>query len=277
MERPIFVKAPAKINLGLFVTEKREDGFHNIETIFYPAKICDELIFSYAPEFSFNCESKTVGSMEDNIVVKAVKLLEKITNQTFPISIQLNKKIPVGAGLGGGSSDAATTLKIINELYLTNLNYNELMALAIQLGSDVPFFLNPIVSFGKGRGEILEHVKINIEKPILIVNPGIHISTKWAYENIKPKHAPYNLKDLENESDLFGALRENVKNDFEIPVFEKYSEIKNIKEKMYEYGAEFSLMSGSGSTVFGIFNSLEKLEECKKSFPENYLCFISSL
>lgn len=275
MERPIFVKAPAKINLGLFVTKKREDGFHNIETIFYPLKIYDELIFSFAPEFSFNCENNSIGSMEDNLVVKAAKLLELKTGKKFHISIQLNKNIPTGAGLGGGSSDAASTIKFLNEVFLTNLNYNELTELALNLGSDVPFFINPLPSFGKERGEILEQVNLEINKPILIINPAIHISTKWAYENIKPKHAPYNLKELVNESDIFGALREKVKNDFEIPVFEKYPEIKLIKEKMYEFGAEFSLMSGSGSTVFGIFNSLEDAKICKNSFPESYNCFIS--
>lgn len=275
MKKTIISRTPAKINLGLFVTEKRKDGYHNIETIFFPVKIHDELIFAHAPDFSFFTNSNSDGSMEDNLVVKAVRLLENKTNQKFPISIRLNKEIPIGAGLGGGSSDAAITLKFLNENFLINLNNNDLSELALELGSDVPFFLNPNISFGKGRGEILEQINLSINKPILIVNPGIHIQTKWAYENIIPKHAPYNLKELENENDLMGALKENVHNDFEKPVFEKYPEIKLIKEKMYEYGAEFSLMSGSGSTVFGIFNSTKEIETYKSTLPKNYLTFVS--
>lgn len=269
------VKSPAKINFGLYIINKRLDGYHNIETIFYPINLCDIITLKKYKEFSFNSNLKEIQN-ENNLIINAIHLLEDFIKEKINVSISLQKNIPIGAGLGGGSSNAATTLLSINELFNLNLDDETLLKLAIQLGSDVPFFLNPIPSFATSRGEEIYPIKFEIKKPILIINPGIHIATKWAYENIIPKFPLFHLSVLNNiQINNFNELKNKVVNDFEEIVFQSYPEIKNIKDDLYKLNAEFSLMSGSGSSVFGIFPEYNYAKLAKQFFEKKYFTYLN--
>jgi len=276
--RFIEIKAPAKINIGLRVLEKRDDGYHNIYTLFYPIKdLFDTLTFELSDGFEFRCNLKVTENDEDNLIIKSVRLLERIIKKNFNVKINLIKRIPAGAGLGGGSSDAAATLISLNELFKLGLNYEQLLNLGLELGSDVPFFIKALPAIGKSRGEILEHIEIINEYPILIVNPNISISTKKIYESIKPNNDYYDYnKIIQNHIFNFSLMREKIINDFEEVVFQKYPEIKNIKEIFYQEGAIYASMSGTGSTVFGFFDSYDKIQKAKKCFPPEYFCWISN-
>jgi len=184
----IEIKAPAKINIGLSILSERADGFHNLSTLFYPiSDLFDVLIFEQANQFEFHCDSDMVPGDNSNLVVKAKNILEKITGKTLNVKIELQKNIPSQAGLGGGSSDAAAALISLNEMFKLNLNHAKLIDLALQLGSDVPFFIKSKPAIGSSRGEILDYVDIEIHEPILIVNPGINISTKETDDYKKEK------------------------------------------------------------------------------------------
>ncbi len=269
------IKVPAKINIGLNVISKRPDGYHNIETIFYPIKLCDYLTFKKTDEFAFTSNNIELTSASDNLIIKAKQKLEEETGEKINVHIYLDKNIPIGGGLGGGSSDAASTLTGLNKLLGLNLSNEKLFEIALSIGSDVPYFLNPKSCFAESRGEKLNYFDLTIHHPILIVNPGIHISTKWAYEQIAPKKPKFILKEIIPEhSKDFKLLKEKVKNDFEEVVFSKYKYVEEIKNKLYENGALFALMSGSGSTVFGIFVDSFTANEAKKTFENNYFTFI---
>ncbi len=272
----IKLNAPAKINLGLNIVAKRDDGFHNLETFFYPIKsLCDEISISKANSFSFSSNNKLLQLEKNNLITSAHSLLEEYSNRKMNVKIHLAKNIPIGAGLGGGSSDAATTLVGLNKLFDLNIKSIELIKLALTLGSDVPFFIRGQAAVGKSRGEILEYSNLIINNSILVVNPGIHISTKEAFSNIIPKSSGFDYNYFVQSSEIdFAFLKERLTNNFEKYVFEKYPTIKNIKEKMYKSGALFSLMSGTGSTVYGIFNSKSEAQNCSDSFPKEYLKII---
>jgi 4-diphosphocytidyl-2-C-methyl-D-erythritol kinase len=247
----------AKINLGLMIKGKRPDGYHDIETVFYPVGLCDAL--ELVRDLSGNGKDiLTVtgyalqGRSEDNIVVKALKKLR----EAFPIpplGIHLHKNIPVGAGLGGGSSDAACMLQTLKKIFGLPLGKEELRMIAGTLGSDSPFFIDCLPAFATGRGESLTPLNNFLSGfHIVLVNPGIQVSTKEAYEECIP---------LMPEVSLFETIRKPVYewkdslfNDFEKSVFIRYPEIRVVKGKLYESGAIYSSMSGSGSTVYGIFN-----------------------
>jgi 4-diphosphocytidyl-2-C-methyl-D-erythritol kinase len=246
----------AKVNLGLSITGKRPDGFHNIETIFYPVNICDALEFVE----SDNAEGSDVltvtgietgSSADDNIVMKAVKLLRG--KYLFPIlNLHLHKAIPAGAGLGGGSSDASYMLKSLNRHYGLDIRSEELRSMALGLGSDCPFFLDCEPSFASGRGEILKPLALDLSKYYLVLlNPGIGVNTREAYRNCKPATPLFDLKNIEKVS--INEWKNVLFNDFEGYVFKKHPVIGQLKEGLYRAGALFSSMSGSGSSVFGIF------------------------
>ncbi|MBU0475786.1 MAG: 4-(cytidine 5'-diphospho)-2-C-methyl-D-erythritol kinase [Bacteroidetes bacterium] len=274
MER-IEIKAPAKINVGLNIVSKRADGFHNLETIFYQIHdLFDELIFEKSNKLELILIDKNENLETENIIIKAIKLLEQKTGEKLTPKITLKKNIPIGAGLGGGSSDAASTLKAINELYKLNFSTEELKSFALELGSDVPLFLCNYPTIGKSRGELLEKTELKINYPILLVNPGIHISTKEAFSNIIPKQNLFNYSEI-NEHEISVWNRKLV-NDFEASVFKLYPEIEKIKTKLNENGAMFSLMSGTGSTVYGIFESYEKAKTVAELFPKLYFVFIGN-
>ncbi len=272
----LILKAPAKINLGLNIISKREDGFHNLETIFYPVEdLYDVLTFEEAGEFSLVTEKSVNISQENNLITKAKRMLEEYSNETLRVKITLKKNIPVGGGLGGGSSDAARTLLGLNEFFDLKIPKRELYKIALELGSDVPFFLLARPAFAESRGEVLLSLNFSISFPILLINPGIHISTKEAFQNIKPKeeHIDYlQISSLqENEMVKLNSL---LKNDFEPYVFERYPEVAKIKNELLTAGAFFALMSGTGSTVYGIFEDLESAKSAKEKFASDYFSFL---
>lgn len=269
----IEIKAPAKINIGLNIISKRDDGFHNLETVFYQIKdLFDVLTIEKSDNFELILIDENEDLGKDNIISKAVQLLEEKTSVKITPKISLKKNIPIGAGLGGGSSDAASTLKAINELYKLELSFEELKSIALKLGSDVPLFLCDYPTIGKSRGELLEKVDIKIDYPILLVNPKIHISTKDAFSNIIPKANLFNYSNIQNEK--ISDWKSKLTNDFEVSVFKIFPEIEEIKNKLYQNGAVFSLMSGSGSTVYAIFDSLENANLAAKLFPKQYFTFV---
>lgn len=250
----------SKINLGLNILEKRNDGYHNLETIFYPVKWCDVLEVveegsqKSEDEIKFAASGLSVdGDMKNNLCVKAYQLLKK----DFPlpsIKMHLHKIIPMGAGLGGGSSDAAFTLKLLNEFFHLNLSSDVLKNYAKQMGSDCSFFIDNVSEFASGRGELLEKINLNLKGCfILIVKPDIHISTAEAYSMIKPQQPKRSVKKIIELP--ISEWKTFLENDFERPLFEKYPEIADVKNKMYQQGAIYSSMSGSGSAVYGIFKN----------------------
>ncbi len=269
------IKAHAKINIGLNIIGKRDDGYHDLETIFYPVKLFDEIEFQDSNHFSFETENQMLAGESNNLIVEAVRLFEKETEIKINMRIKLHKNIPIGAGLGGGSSDAAATLNALNKIYKHNLSPKQLIDFALRLGSDIPFFIESKTSFAQSRGEILNRLNIAIKKPLLIINPGIHISTGWAFENIKPVPPKKSLATLtEIDFENISLLKDIITNDFEKPVFKKYPEIALIKDQIYKSGAEFALMTGTGSTVFGIFKNLGDAKNALNTFNKKYFRFI---
>lgn len=271
----IIIKSPAKINFGLNIVSKRDDGFHNIETIFYPVELHDVLTFEMAERFSFTCNNELIHNDENNLVIKAVRLIEQLVKIKIKVSITLDKNIPIGAGLGGGSSNAAQTLLSINELFALQIKKEILKDIALQLGSDIPFFLHPVPSFATSRGEILSPIDFEITKSILLVNPGIQISTKWAYQNITPREPEFSLSTLNSNSyQNLSVLNKKVVNDFEEVAFAAHPLLAEIKKNMFEFKAEFALMSGSGSTMFGIFPDNFSAQNALHYFSKNYFTYL---
>lgn len=246
-----------KINLGLNILRKRDDGFHDIETAFYPVKLLDAL--EVIPQNNSNTVTFSQsglpvdGNPEDNICCKAWHLLKKDFSQLPPIKMHLHKSVPLGAGLGGGSADGAFALKLLNEKFNLGISTTALIEYATTLGSDVPFFIINKPCFATGRGEVLEEIKLDLSAyTIVLLNPGIHVNTGWAFTQLLPSIPQKNIKEIVSQS--IAIWKDELKNDFEEPVFEKYPAIKNIKEELYNKGALYAAMSGSGSTVFGIFD-----------------------
>ena len=247
----------AKINIGLNIVSRREDGFHNIETIFFPVKgLCDILEVVPCPEqekpIIFTQTGLTLNEPdENNLCVKAYHLLNTY-NELPPVTIHLHKQIPFGAGLGGGSSDGAHTLVTLNNLSANPISQEKLLEVALELGSDCPFFVINSPCYATGRGEKLNPIALDLKGfHILMVNPGLHINTGKAYSQSKPKPSVYKFPtSIAKEPKLW---RDIISNDFESIVFDLYPEIGLIKENLYDMGAIYSAMSGSGSTVFGIF------------------------
>ncbi len=264
----------AKINIGLNVVEKRKDGYHNIETVFYPIKLLDALEITSTDKLIGGCELKVSGEVlngrpADNLVVKAYNLIKELfPDKVKPVEIHLHKHIPTGAGLGGGSSDAAFTIMAINEKFKLNLEIGEMQQLASKIGADCPFFINNKPVFAQGIGDVFSDCNISLkEKYLLLVKPDIGVSTNDAYANITP-HKPEN--SLEELLKLpIQQWKDSVVNDFEMSVFAKYPEIAAIKDRMYDLGAIYASMSGSGSAVYGIFN--EQIEFVDEIFS-GYFC-----
>jgi len=262
----------AKINLGLYVTQKRKDGYHEIETCMIPVPLTDALEITFAEKTVIKCTGIDIpGKEKDNLIFKVLKLLRKDFNELPHIHVHLHKAIPMGAGLGGGSADAAFALKMMNSMFDLHLEDWFLEDYAAELGSDCPFFIENTPKIATGRGEILEYVKIDLKGCWLtLVNPNIHIGTKEAYEGLIPKKPAFDLKaTLADRS----SWKEQLINDFEASIFPKHPEIAQIKEQLYKMGAFYSAMSGSGSTVFGLFDH----EPETGNWPEEYFLFKSQL
>lgn len=253
----------AKINIGLNIVEKREDGYHNIQTVFYPIALNDYL----SVEKSNTCEDFNLsfsglqieGDVEQNLVVKAYRLLQK-DFALAPIDINLHKQIPSGAGLGGGSSDAAFMLKVLNELFELHISNEKLKEYASQLGADCTFFIDNSASYATGIGTTLQPINLSLKGySILLVKPDVFVSTQDAYACVKPTMPETDLIELIKNP--ITTWRELIKNDFETSIFKLHPSLKNIKEKFYEMGAEYASMSGSGSTIYGLFKELPEIND----------------
>ncbi len=243
------VLAPAKINLSLKILGRRSDGFHEIETLIAPVSLFDEIqIEKQARGIDFQCDDPSVPQGDDNLVVRAAKAFFDQTKQKGGVAIELQKKIPHGAGLGGGSSDAAATLLALNQIFETKLPREELVKLGSKIGSDVPFFIFGSAAMCKGRGEIVTPAKLNQQLSILLLKPDFSVSTSWAYSRWQQSRA---IPSVSYAAQEFAG--QTFVNDLERPVFEKFvflAELKMWLLKQAEIGA--ALMSGSGSTMFAV-------------------------
>lgn len=255
----------AKLNLGLFVTGKRHDGYHNIETVMVPLPmLCDILEIIPSPRQSESIRFTHSGlPMEcnegENLCIKAYKLMSQRV-ELPKVAIHLHKQIPIGAGLGGGSADGAFTLSMLNTMASRPLTATDLHSIALNLGSDCPFFLMDTPCFATGRGEMLEPLDLNLKGLyVVLVNPGISISTGYAYSHVRPQTASFDLKRIVTIP--LEQWRNQVSNDFEKIVFSQYPEVEKIKNDLYALGAIYASMSGSGSTIFGLFDSKPDIKE----------------
>jgi 4-diphosphocytidyl-2-C-methyl-D-erythritol kinase len=269
----------AKINLGLHITEKRADGFHNIETVFYPIGWKDALETienkTYrrgAPRINLRVTGVKVGSSRNNLVVKAYQLLGAHYDLP-PVKAHLHKVIPMGAGLGGGSADGAFLINLLNDKFALDIPEEKRKEFASQLGSDCAFFIGGKPVFASGRGDVFSPIKIDLGNYFMVVvYPGIHSNTALAYKGVKPVKSEMPLQDV-----IAGGIdswRHNLVNDFEKSIFSRFPELENIKEKFYRKGALYASMSGSGSSMFAIFEQKRDITEF--DFPSDYLTWTSA-
>lgn len=253
------VKSYAKINLGLGITGKRADGYHELDTVFQIVSLHDDITFSLRQDTKINlkCSHKDVPEDDSNLCCKAAMLLQKYAQAAPGVDILIEKRIPVGAGLGGGSSNAAATLVVLNDLWRCNLSIIELHTIALTLGADVPFFIKGGTAHATGIGDRLEQLEYNVPQWVVMKYPDVAVSTQWAYKNLKLDLTTGRYNTYSNELlkvDILAYAR-NIGNDFEQLVFENYQEIEECKMTLLQNGAIISLLSGSGSTVFGLFES----------------------
>ncbi|MEI6628349.1 MAG: 4-(cytidine 5'-diphospho)-2-C-methyl-D-erythritol kinase [Alphaproteobacteria bacterium] len=265
-----------KINLGLNILRKREDSYHDLETVFYPIPLNDALEVIRA-QSTVNSNQFTTsglqidGNTDNNLCLKAYHLLKQDFLFLPSIQMHLHKVIPMGAGLGGGSADGAFALKLLNDAFHLNLSIQQLIDYALQLGSDCPFFIINKPCFATGRGELMEETALNLSAyQFVIINPKIHIGTGWAFGNIIPKIPEQSIKNIIQQP--INTWKDVLANDFELPAIQHYPEIGEIKAELYNQGAIYSSMTGSGSTVYGIFENGQQL---KFSFPEHYFVYLS--
>lgn len=271
------IKSYAKVNLGLEIIKKREDGFHELNSLFIPISLFDEITFQPSSKFEIIILPDTIQiPLQENLIYKTIKLIQNQHKISIPnLKIILRKKIPIGAGLGGGSSNAGATLLALNRYLNLNLSKKELFCLAKEIGSDVPFFLNYKPALIKGKGDIIKNFNIKLPFKILVVYPNFPISTKFAYSLVK-------LEKPATPSDLISLLslclneptkfQDHFKNDFEQYIFTKFPILEQIKKKLLESGAYFASLSGTGSTIYGFFDSNFKLEKIKLQY-QNFQVF----
>lgn len=261
----------SKINIGLNILQKRPDGFHNLETVFLPVPLKDALEIIKAkeqmPPVVFTQSGLRVdGNAADNLCLKAYHLLKKDFPELPAVNMHLHKAIPMGAGLGGGSSDAAFTLMLLNDKFNLNLTTEQLIQYSLALGSDCPFFIFNKPCYATGRGEMLQPVDISMAGyKLVLINPGIHINTGWAFTQLDQNRVSKNLSGC--ISMPVQNWRANIINDFEAPVFKAHPALREIKEMLYNKGALYAAMSGSGSTIYGIF---EKSPDISTTLPSSW-------
>lgn len=260
----------AKVNLGLYVTERRPDGYHNLETVFYPIPLCDELTV----EMSDTGKDEMIlsgipvaGDIQDNLVLRAVNMLRKEFTIP-PLRISLVKNIPSGAGLGGGSSDAAYTMTLLNELFMLKLTDEQMEERVGRLGADCAFFVRCQPTMAEGIGNIFSPISVSLKgMHLVLVKPSDFVSTKEAYSMVTPARPEFDLREtIEGSPRLW---RERLMNDFEKSVLPLHPTILNIKEELYRQGAVYAVMSGSGSSVFGLFN--KPLDNAEEIFAEHFV------
>jgi 4-diphosphocytidyl-2-C-methyl-D-erythritol kinase len=252
---------PCKINLGLNVISKRPDGFHDITTCFYPVPWNDVLEVVPSARFSFAASGDPVpGAAADNLCVRAYEMLQK-DFRLKPVAIHLHKVVPIGSGLGGGSSDGAHTLRLLNDIFGLSLTDTQLQEYAARLGSDCAFFIRDKPMLGQGRGEILSDINLSLKGTwVVIVKPEVHISTAEAFAGIKPKSPAADLRAT-LERHPVTAWKNMLHNDFEDLLFAKFPVMDALKKKLYAFGADYASLSGSGSAVFGLFKTEPNLQK----------------
>jgi 4-diphosphocytidyl-2-C-methyl-D-erythritol kinase len=263
-----------KINLGLNITRKREDGYHDLETVFYPVQWQDALegikseFTSEASEVIFTSSGLTIaGDPNNNLCVKAYHLLKKDFPELPAVQLHLHKMIPMGAGLGGGSADGAYALRLINDLCRLSLTKEQLIHYALQLGSDCPFFILNKPCWATGRGEKMEEIALDLSAyQFLIVHPQIHVSTADAFSQITPHVPQRSIKEIIQQP--VATWRDSLCNDFESGIVSKHTTIGLIKDRLYAEGAIYASMTGSGSAVYGLF---QKNSKPGLKFPPDYL------
>lgn len=289
-----------KINLGLQILRRRADGYHDLQTVFYPVPLCDALevaqgagpgnVLGIAPvggsanpavgQQAVSAPDAAVqltltgipvqGNTNDNLCVKAYHLLKKDFAQLPSIAVHLHKNIPAGAGLGGGSADGAFMLRLLNDKFRLGISQEALIGYALQLGSDCPFFILNTACLAEGRGERLQPVDLDLsDYSFLLVNPGLHISTAWAFSQVSSGERAVSLAEVIRQP--VSRWRELLVNDFEAPVCRQYPELQAIREKLYAAGAVYVSMSGSGSTFYGLF---PKGRVSGLDWPEGYVAFV---
>ncbi len=267
---PFSIPAHTKVNLALRVIQKREDGYHDLDTVFQELDWGDILHFEPAKSFSFKMTGLAFDDRDNNICLHAVELFTETSGENFDLMVTLEKKVPPGSGIGGGSADAAAVLKGLNRLAVNPLSPKQLHELALQLGADVPFFLNGGLQHGQGVGEKLEQLELGFNAVVLLIIPPIHVSTKQAFEALKipltaPK-APFTFGRLLDKATLVRFFE----NEFESVVFHMHPEIGILKNELLQQEAFFASLSGSGSTVYGIFDSLAQAETAQAFFKNRY-------
>ncbi|MEN8262526.1 MAG: 4-(cytidine 5'-diphospho)-2-C-methyl-D-erythritol kinase [Nitrospirota bacterium] len=297
----LILKAPAKINWFLNILGMRDDGFHEIQSLIQKITLFDELSFS--PSNSLRLTTDVPVALEQNLVYRAAMLLKETYGVTEGATIHLDKKIPMGAGLGGGSSDAASALAGLNELWSLDLSLNELSEIAGSIGSDIPFFLYNSMSYVDGRGERISPRSVREKLHLLLVKPYFNISTEWSYKTFalenhaRTKHDAY-TSDMEHNAELTkkeekdnniehfirkierAEIRELagvVSNDLELIAIKNFPVIAEIKNSLLDRGALFSLMSGSGSTVFGVFDTKENAEKASQEFDGFWTAVVETI
>jgi len=258
----------AKINIGLNIVNRRTDGYHDLETIFYPVKINDVLEVIEADELSFESSGLGIpGRIEDNLCIRGYHLLKKDFNLP-PVKIHLHKHIPIGAGLGGGSADAAFFIRLINQKFELGMDDETMASYARKLGADCAFFIQNKPVFAFERGDEFEPIRLDLSAyKIVVVMPPVQISTAEAFGGVNPGQPKHSLMELINLP--IGEWRKFIKNDFETTIFKNHPVIRGVKASLYEAGAIYASMSGSGAAIFGIFNDtpdLSGLEEDNQVF-----------
>ena len=262
------VKANCKINLGLHVVRKLEDGYHELQTIMLPVpKLCDIINIERCEGSAIELHNDGIAvdcPMDKNIVVRAARLMQERYG-IGGVKIGLDKRIPFGAGLGGGSSDATAVILAINELYALNLDYTTLVGLAAELGSDTPFFVRNEAQYCTGRGEIMSPIEVNLKGLwLVVVKPNLGVSTAEAYAGVVPHEPKFDLRCI---SDIaIEEWKKYVVNDFESGIFERHPHIGELKQLLYDSGAIYASMSGSGSALFALFDNQPSLALSEDNF-----------
>jgi 4-diphosphocytidyl-2-C-methyl-D-erythritol kinase len=272
------LRAPAKINWFLLVLARRKDGYHDINSLMQYVSLYDDLLFYSASSLQVICDSEI--PLEDNLVYKAASLLQKYASCRKGIKIILHKNIPASAGLGGGSSDAASTLLGLNTLWSLGLKKRELAAMGMEIGSDVPFFLDGPSALIQGRGERITHMDFDSPTALLLVKPPVSVSTAWAYKSVKKltkKTIDIKLFCRAFAERDFASLSNMLKNDLEKIVVEEYPVVGKIKNRLLELGSVLSAMSGSGPTVFGVFESTAKASSAAREFGEHWCRVVTTV
>ncbi|MEI8187312.1 MAG: 4-(cytidine 5'-diphospho)-2-C-methyl-D-erythritol kinase [Chlorobiaceae bacterium] len=272
---PFSVKSFAKINLGLLITGKRADGYHTLETIFAPINWYDVIEFSESEAVLMSCSNVTLPVDDNNLCIRAAKSLKQFAGISHGVTMKLNKQVPFGAGLGGGSSDAATVLRVLNDIWQVKASSGDLHAIAVALGADVPYFLEiKGLAYARGIGDDLNDLGFTLPYYVVTVFPEEHISTVWAYKNFYPRF-DRELPDLKKcATELCLSGKKEVlpvfENDFEAAVFDHFPAVRLVKSALLNAGSVFASLSGSGSAVFGLFEREGEALAAMKLLPEAF-------